>query len=245
MVRDTSSDWVLIGETEPWFGVLSANRFLRANLTEQTIEEFYAQGESEVADTIAVLTAAFGFSRVKTALDFGSGLGRLVFAMRHHADFVHGVDISPGMVKEAMKQAAVRGVRDVSFAHRLPDGQSVDWINSYIVFQHIDPAQGCRILGDLLARLTIGGYLSVQLTFCHDHRHTTELARDVDSYVFDGAFMRVLEERAPVSGSMAMYDYDLNRVMRLCHKAGLRDVLTRHTDHGGCHGIWLFGKRTG
>jgi hypothetical protein len=44
-------------------------------------------------------------------------------------------------------------------------------------------------------------------------------------------------------GSMSMYDYDLNRVMRLLYVAGINPVTAQHTDHGGCHGAWLFGVK--
>lgn len=245
MVRDTSSDWVLIGESEPWYGVLSADKFRRANLTSEAVEEFYAQGRSEMGESVAILTSLFHFTHAPVALDIGSGLGRLAFAMRDHADQVFGVDVAAGMIREANAQAGLRGVTGVSFGHTLPEGQTVDWINSFIVFQHIAPDAGCALLDANLQRLNRDGWISVQLTYCHDSRHTTELNRDVAVYVFDGQSMRVLEENPHVPGAMMMYDYDLNRVMRLLHKNGIRDVFTRHTDHGGAHGIWLYGRRTG
>ena len=45
------------------------------------------------------------------------------------------------------------------------------------------------------------------------------------------------------AGSMSMYDYDMNRVLRLLYLIGIESVLAQHTDHAGCHGSWLYGRR--
>ena len=34
-MRDTDNDWQIMGENEPYFGVLSHERFLRRNLTDE------------------------------------------------------------------------------------------------------------------------------------------------------------------------------------------------------------------
>jgi hypothetical protein len=40
MHRDTAVDWKTIGATEPWYGVLSTEKFLKSNLTPSSIEDF-------------------------------------------------------------------------------------------------------------------------------------------------------------------------------------------------------------
>ena len=44
---------------------------------------------------------------------------------------------------------------------------------------------------------------------------------------------------------MTMFDYDLNRVMRALFTNGFDTVTAQHTDHGGCHGAWIFGVKSG
>lgn len=44
-MRDTDFDWTLIGNEEPYYGVLTDPRFLRANIDAALIEEFYLGGE--------------------------------------------------------------------------------------------------------------------------------------------------------------------------------------------------------
>ena len=47
-MKDTDTDWAMLGEGEPFFGVLSAPRFLRANITPETLEEFWETGRADM-----------------------------------------------------------------------------------------------------------------------------------------------------------------------------------------------------
>jgi len=108
---------------------------------------------------MSILEAKFSPFAQKTGADFGSGLGRLVFPMASVCDHVYGIDISPAMRAESAVQANARGLKNVEFVPALPDGVTVDWINSYIVFQHILPRTGYELLRGLLSRLVIGGHV--------------------------------------------------------------------------------------
>lgn len=243
MPRDTTDDWQRIGETEPWFGVLSAAKFLRANLTEQAIEDFYQHGVSDIVNNVDVMTRHFGNFKPSVGLDFECGVGRLAFAMAHYCDRVIDLDISPSMLEEGEKQRVARNIANVEFSSDLQNVSHVDWINSYIVFQHILPRAGYLLLEDLLKRLNLGGFISIQLTYFHDQRDMTSLNRDPAAYTYDGELMRVLADAPVQPGEMSMYDYDLNRVFRLLYCYGLDDTLVKQTDHGGCHGLWLYGVK--
>jgi SAM-dependent methyltransferase len=243
MARDTNLDWLKIGVSEPWWGVLATEKFLKANLTPKALEEFYQQGVEEIQDVVAQLVRQFDVFKPSVGVDFGCGPGRLALAMGSYCERVIGLDISPAMLAEAERQKIARGVANVHFQTELLEGQRADWINSYIVFQHIAPRVGMPILEGLLQRLNPGGFISVQLTYFHDSRHLTELTRDVAAYTFDGEQMRVLADAALEIGAMEMFDYDLNGVFRLLDRHGLGEVQVRQTDHGGCHGVWLFGRK--
>lgn len=243
MSRDTDLDWQGIGASEPWYGVLATEKFLKANLTAAAVEEFYQQGVREVREVVDRLRRQFGTFAPNLSVDFGCGLGRLTFAMADYSQNVIGLDISSDMLKEAERQRIARGVDNVHFQSQLHEDQRADWINSYIVFQHIAPSRGLMILDGLLQHLNLGGLISIHLTYCHDKRHVTELVRDVDAYVFDGQRMRILEQASAPTGLMSMYDYDLNSVFHLFGRYGLDESYIVQTDHGGCHGIWLFAKK--
>jgi SAM-dependent methyltransferase len=243
MLRDTDADWQLIATHQPFFGVLANEQYYMSNLTPDSKNEFYASGIADIEHVARTLAAVSGGDFAPdTALDFGCGVGRLTFAMGKHAAAVIGVDVADAMLDVARNEAADRRVSGVQFQRSLPD-QRVDWINSLIVFQHIPPERGYAIFEEMLALLNPGGFLSVQFTFFRDARHTGEIVRDIADYRYDGRTVELLSVATSEPGAMSMYDYDLNRLMRLLYTNDFASVLTQHTDHGGCHGVWLFGRK--
>jgi SAM-dependent methyltransferase len=243
MARDTASDWKSIGESEPWYGVLSAPKFLSANLNQQAKDEFYAQGVEDIDWAFSQIKSADPSFSPGLALDFGSGLGRLSFAMAAKSKSVLGVDVAPAMRAEAGLQKILRDIPNVEFRDQIPANQKFDWINSYIVFQHIVPSTGYAIIRDLLACLNPGGWTSLQLTFAHDFRDWNGLHRDAYAYRYDGEMANILEFNETQVGEMSMYDYDLNTVLFIFVRSGITNIKLEHTDHGGIHGFWIFGKK--
>ena len=243
MARDTEDDWKAIGDSEPWYGVLSAPKFLAANITEQAKAEFFDQGVREIDWAVANIRREDPGFAPRSALDFGSGLGRLSFAMASICDHVVGVDISAGMRAEAERQKVERGIHNVDFAEALPTGQTFDWINTYIVLQHIVPAKGYEIVRDLLKSLAPGGWTSIQLPFAHDHRDLTSIQRDTHAYSYDGESALALEFKETNVGEMSMYDYNMNKILFIFIRSGIHNLHLVHTDHGGVHGFWIFGKK--
>ena len=243
MVRDTDADWNLIATHQPYFGVLANERYRSENLTPETIDDFYASGRADIDHVIGVLKRVTGIDvSPARALDFGCGAGRLTLAMAKYAKHVVGVDVAEGMLQVAREQAAAHKVGNVELRTTIPSDQ-VDWINSLIVFQHIPPPRGYSILADLVALLAPGGFLSVQVTFFRDDRHVAEITRDLADYRYDGTTVELLSHAASEAGSMSMYDYDLNRVVRTLFLGGIESVTLEHTDHGGCHGAWFYGRK--
>jgi cyclopropane fatty-acyl-phospholipid synthase-like methyltransferase len=241
--RDTDADWQVIGASNPFFGVLANERNLSQNLTPDAIDEFYASGRADIDHVVGVLRGMNG-GRFAPAvgLDFGCGVGRLSFAMAEQCKRVIAVDVAEGMLDVGREQARRRGHRNVDFRTDLPE-TPVDWINSLIVFQHIPPHRGHAILADLVGLLAPGGFVSIQLTFFRDHRHSAEINRDIADYRFNGETVEVLSTNSPPPGEMTMYDYDLNQVARVFFLAGITPLTLDHTDHGGCHGAWFFGVK--
>ena len=243
MARETVQDWVQLGADEPWWGVLSAPQFLSANLTEEAKEQFYQQGREEIEWALAKIRESDPEFHPTRALDFGSGLGRLSFAMAPHCEAVLGVDVSPGMLAEAERQRVSRGFSGVSFASFIPDDAKFNWANSYIVFQHILPRAGYAVIEDILDHLETGAWTSLQITFAHDQRDVTSLLRDTSALRYDGEVATVLEFNDTSMGEMSMYDYDMNRVLFIFTQNGFSDLRLVHTDHGGVHGFWIFAKK--
>ncbi len=234
--RDTDADWRELGATQPYWGVLTHPQFRTENLTSATVESFYASGGEHIAYVVAGLERATGARPSGRALDFGCGAGRLTEAMTAYVVEVTGYDISPGMLDKARQRGGRAG-----YVGELPAGP-FDWINSFIVFQHIPPARGMVLLEALLARLAPGGLVSLHLTIWREPH--LKPAAPAGWRRFAGpliALRRKLRPQAP--GAIMMYDYDLSAVVEACNRAGIADLTLVATDHGGHHGAIVLGRK--
>jgi len=237
-MRDTNADWEAIATTEPYYGVLANERFLRANLNSGSKEEFFASGRSDVEFVLKMAPGKKG-----SALDFGCSVASLSLALAPHFDEVTGVDVSETMLAEARANARLRGADNVRFADALPSGKSFDLVVSHIVFQHIPPQRGLAILHDLLRCVGAGGRAAIQMTFYRRMARLQEMQRDFALVSYDGAVCR---PRIPVSaneGGMSMYDYDATDVLATFFEGGFEGLSMSKTDHGGHIGAWIFASR--
>ncbi|MFC5344929.1 class I SAM-dependent methyltransferase [Brevundimonas staleyi] len=237
-MQDTDADWALWGEMDPYFGVLSQDKYRRQNLTEDTLDEFWAGGVSQMEEMAGHIRRGFGEFPRATALDFGCGVGRLTRGMARMCDHVVGLDVAPGMIAEAQRDAP----ENTEYLLELGD-QTFDWVNSIIVFQHIPPVRGYAILEDLLSRINPGGVFSLHLTLYKDASFMPYLAGSLRAARFDGERMEVLGVEPSPRGAMMMYDYDMTRLIEITARHGFHALLTLHTNHGGCHGAILFGRK--
>jgi 2-polyprenyl-3-methyl-5-hydroxy-6-metoxy-1,4-benzoquinol methylase len=231
LYRDTDRDWRRIGETEPFWGVLTAPEFRKDSLTPEAVEAFYESGKGYVTwlqGQMDIFCQARFTAR--KALDFGCGVGRLTHAMTAIAGEVVGVDVAPAMLAKARE----RGGTDVRFQTGLPD-ETFDWIHSYIVFQHIPRARGVAILHDLLKRLAPDGFVTLHFTVGRSdlHRGTTRLARLLQWY----------DNRTHSDGQVTMHDYDIGDLTRTLYAAGISQMTLLPTDHGGHHGVVIIGRK--
>jgi len=245
--RDTDADWINISLVEPLHGILTAPQFLNENLTDERVEEFFASGEADVDNIVSriewVLRGKFSPRR---ALDFGCGVGRLVFPMRKYADHVIGVDVSQHMLARAEQRRQQLNATGIEFQQDIPAPQTVDWINSYLVLQHIPPERGYGLISHLLASLRSGGVASVHFTAYREQAHLRASdIEDIGLFRFDGEALHVIEpaKDLPV-GRMRMFDLDLGTVLPLFVSAGIESLRIDHVDHGGHHAFWVFGQKT-
>jgi SAM-dependent methyltransferase len=234
--RDTDADWRALGRSEPYWGVLSQPDFLSENITPETIEAFYAGGRPYIDEIVGRLTAATGSPPRGRALDFGCGVGRLTEAMARRVDEVVGLDVSQGMLEVARQRGG-----KATYVDTLPQGLTFDWINSFIVFQHIPPERGETILADLLGRLNPDGAVSLQFAVWRDAAKQWPKRTGWRS-----AFASLRRQRwiagLPV-GEILMYDYDLSRLLRLLNGGGVEEMNLVSTHHDGHHGVIILGRK--
>lgn len=237
-MKDTDTDWAMLGEGEPFFGVLSEPRFLRANITPEALEDFWATGRNEMNGYRQLIQTHFGAFPDASALDFGCGVGRLTRAMGEMCQKATGLDISPGMLAEARRHAP----SNVSYVSELGD-ETFDWLNSIIVFQHIPPKRGYRLLDDLLARVNPGGALSLHITLFKDESFLTHIWPALRRGQWDGERFTSMDHVVGDAGGMEMYDYDMSRIIEMTSRHGFHNLIIQHTNHGGCHGVIMFGRK--
>ncbi len=234
-VRDTDADWRELGRHEPYWGVISHPEFLSENITPEGIESFYLSGRQYIAEMIETLTRLTGQVPSGPALDFGCGVGRLAEAMAEHVPTT-GLDISPGMLEVARKRGG-----KATYTDELPVGP-FGWINSFIVFQHIPPERGLDLLEDLLVRLAPGGMTSIQLTAWRDARYERHDLTGWRRFYAERRHRHWVKTLP--AGQIWMYDYNLSDVLRLLNQAGIEEMHLVSTDHGGHHGVIIFGRKT-
>jgi SAM-dependent methyltransferase len=228
--RDTDADWKQLAATEPYWAVVTHPEYKTSELGPEAIEAFYASGRREMAEFAGELATLLGAPlKVGSALDFGCGVGRLAEAMTLYADRVAGYDVAPAM----LEIARARG-KPIAYADALPEGP-FDWINSYIVFQHIPPARGLVLLEQLLDRLAPGGVISLQFTVWRDEALRPAPWRE--------KVRRVIDLIQPREGLMSMYDYDLGQILERLNRRDISRMTMTSTDHGGHHGVMIYGQR--
>lgn len=240
--RDTDADWRELGQSQPYWGVLSHPDFRTENLTPERVEQFYASGPFHIDPMVEDLRRFTGSAPSGRALDFGCGVGRLAEAMTAYASEVIGLDISPGM----LERARARGGK-ATYTDQTPDGP-FDWINSFIVFQHIPPARGEAILEDLLSRLAPNGAVSLHFTIWRDKDKEWPPQPEAPPVSGWQRFFRRQREglaamRLPV-GHIHMFDYDLSRIVRLLNRAGIEQIHLVSTNHDGHRGVIILGRKT-
>jgi hypothetical protein len=134
----------------------------------------------------------------------------------------------------------------VIYGESLPEAL-VDWINSFIVFQHIPPERGLVLLAQLLDRLKPAGLLSLHLTLYRESHLMPPQPPGPKRRSLAARLLGTPPAPPPqhAVGEMMMYDYDMNQVLAALHRRGVRETLLVHTDHGGHHGVMIFGRQDG
>ena len=249
MAMESDHEWERIGHKEPYYGVLSSERFRSPTLSPDAREAFFASGASHVADVLATVRRRLDPRfRPRRALDFGCGVGRLLIPLSAECEAVVGIDVSESMLAEAKKNLAERGLTNTTLVKsddRLSRLEGTfDLIHSYIVFQHIPVPRGEAIIESLGRRLNPGGVGVIHVPF---HRSASRLRKMVNwaRKTLPGvhALVNVAQGRPAPSPHYQMNSYDLRRLHLVLQRNGMDEVFTRLLCAEGIHGVILFFQR--
>lgn len=236
----TDDAWEAWGRQDPYYGVITDPRFRAANLSPEAKAAFFESGQvhADYVMQMIRLHVDAGF-RPGSVLDFGCGVGRLVVPFAAIAQRVTGLDVSPGMLREARANCDARGLRNVSLL--LSDDnltvldRDFDLIHSFIVFQHIPHERGRALIARLLQKLRPGGIGALHFVYAKA-RHATTLGIAPAEPVPAGP-----PHRDPgADPEMQMNSYDANEILFLIQQAGVARLHAEFTDHGGELGLFAF-----
>lgn len=245
MARGTDRDWELYGATDPYYGVLTDERYRRDRLDDGAKAHFFATGEDHVARVLATVSARLdpGFAPGR-ALDFGCGVGRVLLPLARRTREAVGVDVSPSMLDEARANAREQGVENVAFV--LSDDTlsrvagTFDFVHSYIVLQHVPKERGMRLFARLVELVAPGGAGVIQTVYKAASGRT--LRQRLGRFYLYRLAGNLLRGRLP-GPRMEMNAYELGALFDVLHEHGVRHAFVEQTDHGGHRGVTLYFQR--
>jgi len=247
MMYNTDDHWNQWGEQDPYFGVLSQNKFRKENIDDNR-REFFESGAAVVSRVISMATRHFGQFNHGSALDFGSGVGRLTIPLAQRFKNVVGVEISEAMIAEAQRNCQRYAVGNVDFVksddHLSRVGQKFDFVNSCLVLQHIPQTRGMTIISGLVSVLNPGGVIALHFPVRRRlplRKHCVYMVQH--NVPFTRYCFNLLRGRRLSEPLMQWNEYNLIEVMALCSASGVREFAL-HTDLSeGMFSVTLVGSK--
>ncbi|WP_158264898.1 class I SAM-dependent methyltransferase [Blastopirellula marina] len=256
MIKAAKTDqaWKQWGEVDPYFGVMTEEKFRAGNLNDQSRQEFFQSGQQMVDH---VLEMCRGHVRPdfdpKTVLDYGCGVGRMAISFARGAESVTGIDVSEGMLTEATANTKQMGADNVRLLRiegsTLPVQEKFDLVHCYIVLQHIPPQHGLGIFQQLIDSIAPGGIGAIQMTYSRS-KFASHNGLPPSRWSLKSLWRSLWVESPlrrkfkswlglPGSPEMQMNPYHLNQVFFLLQRAGVTDLHVEFTNHGGHLGTFL------
>jgi SAM-dependent methyltransferase len=165
-----SSVWSKFGSTDPYWSVLTDERFRSKNMTDEaSIEAFFATGQGELLRLEAWLRRnALELEPDIIFAEYGCGVGRLTHWLARRYRRVVAFDVSEPHLKAARDYLSRHGIQNVDLVLVRGDADlqllsDVDFFYSSIVLQHNPPPIMTDILGRAFEGLKKGGYCFFQL----------------------------------------------------------------------------------
>jgi SAM-dependent methyltransferase len=268
-VLETDVEWEKWGARDPYFGVLTHDRYRSSKMAADDYLAFFESGHGHVEAVLANCRRHFGEDfQPRRVLDFGCGVGRVLLPFAEICETVVGVDVSESMLAEARRNCARFGVNNAKLV-RADDTLSTvegpfDLVHSTIVFQHIESERGLDLIARLVALVVPGGGISIHVTYGRDHpdcrygrpvpqQAETPRARPLYRRALSivGGLVRARRPRASepdvlpeaeADPLMMMYHYDLSRIAYILHSAGATGFAAELTDHGGELGVTVYAR---
>jgi SAM-dependent methyltransferase len=171
--------WTRLGESQPYFSVMTHTTFLPENI-DQSIDYFFEVGERSVREELSVLKRhGLQETRQLTCVEFGCGVGRMTRALSSEFGKVIGYDISSAHLAHANARLSQDGISNVRLIHCadnvLQPIEPCDVFLSVIVLQHNPPPVIRHLIDNALAALRPGGLALFQVpTYIVDYSYNND-----------------------------------------------------------------------
>jgi SAM-dependent methyltransferase len=180
---DTDRNWEKWARRDPYYAVLSADEFKAENFDPARREQFFDSGIEHIAWVLEIAEQQFGPVARANALDFGCGVGRLIIPLSERFNHATGLDVAPTMIEIARANCSQAGRTNIEFMVSngldLPPDLRFEFIHSVLVFQHIAPETGLRIVEQLLERLAPGGVFVLHVNLARHRGIVTNILYQV------------------------------------------------------------------
>ena len=254
--RPADDYWEQVGATEPYWAVLTDDKYRSINMTAENRQLFFQSGESHVAHVFRTIRAHLKPDFKPTmALDFGCGVGRVAIALSQQVAHTVGVDVAPSMLVEAKSNCRERGIDNVEFLQTgqgldlLPPHRQFDFVHSVLVLQHIPVARGMQIFKRLLDHLQDDGVAAIHF-LCWIKPRWPALRAFRNNLPFGYRIWAALRQlRSPpwpwgASGSrMEMHSYDLNTLLLIIREMHAQSFHVEILDDQATVGVMLYLRK--
>ena len=237
--------WEAWGEQEPYYAVLTDERFRSTNFDAAQRQAFFASGEQYVATVLRRYREQLGTrAQYNNVLDFGCGVGRLLMPLAKQFNSATGVDVSRAMLGECHHNCDANGLSNVRLlpTNEFTNAATVehyDLVHSALVIQHINPRSGEKLIAHMLKQLRVGGMVSLQVTSAD---RWWVYAQTFLKYQIPGVqrLYRVIRGKPDVA-SMHMYPYNVSRVLGVFSAHGVPRVNVTSREIGPYRSVTLSG----
>lgn len=233
--RTTTREWQRLGRDDPLFAV-AAHPDRRG---EWSLDDFYALGEADWADFVRHWRQ-YQPNLGGRCLEIGSGAGRITKHLTGSFDEVHGLDVSPDMVRLASLAAPSASFHLVDDTRVPLENESVDAVFTCHVLQHLETSgEVVDYLAEARRTLRPGGTIMAHLLLA-------EAPFPLPRRAWAEAKLRFTRIRRANQGAysrVCRYRPDQVRAMIEC--VGLVDVEMREfrvASNGSTHAFW-FARR--
>lgn len=223
--------WEQLGKNDPYWAVLT-NKDKKGGKWDK--KEFFDSGFEEINSILLTVKDLNISINSDVALDFGCGVGRLTRPLAKKFNKVIAIDISRSMIDEAIN--ANRDIDNIKFIHNvigdlnIIESNTIDFIYSNIVLQHIPPKIQARYIEEFCRILKIGGVLVFQTPSQCDLTRINGLVH----YIFGNKILNIVRRlRYGKDCVMEIHTLHRKKVISILNKNKMDIVEIRRHDSSG------------